>query len=1109
MSDPTANLPAQAPRPSSLHGSPATPEALETRLREATGLLAVARVVGSATDLGEGLRLICHELGRLTGAETVSAHLLDGHTGELRPIAAHVVPRHAVEALTATTLTRSELAGLRDVFVDGRILWSDDVPANALFSAAPFRGVPHQSALFLPLVLDGDVAGAFYLVWWQHRRRFEAAELAFLSAIGEQAGALLSHARLRDALEGRAARLRALSRVNRVVSSSLDEREALGAIARAAAEITGAPFVSFWTADPHSRRLDLRAVSDERPGADLPFTSMEFGRGSVGWVAAHGRILDVADVLSDLRFTARAWWQGHGFTSFLGVPVALDGEILAVLALCGPRPFRLDADEGELLESFVAQAAVAIRNARLFAESSTYAQRLETLTGLSRALTASLDPETIMPAVVDAALTLFPGWACELWTVEGERIRFMAGSIDTRDDTEVPAELPLRQGLVGEVAASGRSLVVEDLAARAARGADPSIRAALVEAGMTRAVVLPLLVAAEAVGVVCLFTRSCDILTPGETKVMEAFAEHAAVALTKARLFEDIQDRRRFSEALHVITVAMMRSMDVQQRADTFVQGAAEALTFDRISVLLPDADGTSLVVASTSDPDPAACRPVPVAGGGGIGRAWETGETSLVVSDADVAALPPLDPTLHDHPLLRVKRFAAVPLRFQERTIGVVLGDNKRRRRNVTRRGVAQLEIFCQQLQNLISNARLWAETQQRERDATLLVEVTRRLSSTLDLSQVLDIDALDAAGLYRWDTARDGLVLVRGRNLSEAMMRGMVLRPGEGVSGRAYAERRPVVTADWKADGLLRYRPETVAALEEGKSLRSFVAVPIVIRDEVFGVLLGGAREPRRFTERDVRVLSSMAAQAAVAIENARLYTETQDNLAAAALLNEAARRLHRTLDARRLLPDALAGLGQTFNAEGVAVILFDDGAAGQGTVIRWGAMPEEAMRALAEPLRRREAPLLVADASTRPDLIPPAMLEAGPRAVSAFPIRGRSRVLGGLALLFAGHRSSSEAETRLLAAYADQLAMALDNTALFEEAENKKTQLEQVFASTSDGFLVADLSGRVIAFNRQGGELMGVATEEVVGRPFSRLVEILRPTVSWEQRSEEHTS
>jgi GAF domain-containing protein len=108
--------------------------------------------------------------------------------------------------------------------------------------------------------------------------------------------------------------------VNQVISSSLDEDEALGAIARAAAEITGAPFVSFWIADAATRQLVLGAVSDPRPGADLPFRSINFGQGSVGWVAAEGRILDVVDVFSDPRFTAQDWWRGHGFTSFVGYP---------------------------------------------------------------------------------------------------------------------------------------------------------------------------------------------------------------------------------------------------------------------------------------------------------------------------------------------------------------------------------------------------------------------------------------------------------------------------------------------------------------------------------------------------------------------------------------------------------------------------------------------------------------------------------------------------------------------------------------------------------------------------------------------------------------------
>jgi len=88
-------------------------EALEARLRETTGLLGVARVLGSATDLPEALRLICHELARLTGAETATAHLLDARTGLLRPIAAHGVPKHAVEALAADTLAHADLGGIQ------------------------------------------------------------------------------------------------------------------------------------------------------------------------------------------------------------------------------------------------------------------------------------------------------------------------------------------------------------------------------------------------------------------------------------------------------------------------------------------------------------------------------------------------------------------------------------------------------------------------------------------------------------------------------------------------------------------------------------------------------------------------------------------------------------------------------------------------------------------------------------------------------------------------------------------------------------------------------------------------------------------------------------
>jgi GAF domain-containing protein/ribosomal protein S27AE len=87
-------------------------------------------------------------------------------------------------------------------------------------------------------------------------------------------------------------------------------------------------------------------------------------------VARHGRVLNVPDVFKDDRFIASDWWRRHGLSSYLGVPVILDGVLLAVLALNGREPFQFDAEDELMLESFGAQAALAIRNASLFADES-------------------------------------------------------------------------------------------------------------------------------------------------------------------------------------------------------------------------------------------------------------------------------------------------------------------------------------------------------------------------------------------------------------------------------------------------------------------------------------------------------------------------------------------------------------------------------------------------------------------------------------------------------------------------------------------------------------------------------------------------------------------
>ncbi|MGH7404080.1 MAG: GAF domain-containing protein, partial [Candidatus Rokuibacteriota bacterium] len=623
-----------------------------------------------------------------------------------------------------------------------------DLPRDPRFAIDLFRRFPHQSGLVIPLFIDGQVAGAFYLVWWRERRRFEDAELAPLRAIGEQAGMLLRNARLHEALNARATRLRTLTRLNQLVSSSLDPDEVLSGIAAAAAELMAVPVVSVWVLDAAAKRLEARASTGPAGVGGFPRRSFEVGEGDVGWVAAERRPLGMADAWSDPRTTNLEWWRTRGFRSFLGIPLVFQDMLLGVLVLRGRDPFGFGPDDRELLDVFVSQSASAV---------------------------------------------------------------------------------------------------------------------------------------------------------------------------ARARLFQDIQDRRRLTEDLYALTQAMDRTMDLPERVEIFVTGASRALGFDRLNVWLGAEDGVTLELVAGRDVRPDVLGRIPLRGSGVFEAVWESGVTLMVSSDEQLARTPPLPRELHHHPLLRSRRFALVPLLFQGRPIGIVSADNKPSRRPITRRGVAHLELFCQQLATSVNNARLYGETRQRASDATILLEVTRKLSATLQVDAVLDliadgtIEAIGcaAAGFYRWDPSRDGLVFVRGRNHAKDFARPLLLRPGEGITGRAFAERRPAWTNDRLADATLAYSAENAVAMQQGEAPRAYLAVPIIIRGEVFGVLGGSYFAPHVFTEREVNLLSSLAAQGAVAIENARLYSVTRQNLAGAALLNAAARSLHRTLDVKRLLPESAGTL------------------------------------------------------------------------------------------------------------------------------------------------------------------------------------------------------
>ena len=160
-------------------------------------LIAIAHILTTEADLTEALRLVVREVVRFVGAETGAAYRVDPERRLLVPVAAYRVPHHALSILTSALLPIDEQGFRESVFAGATITSSDDVQNDPRFAYALFHQFPHRSGVIVPIHLDGDVAGALYLVWWERAERFDLARVAMLEAVAQQLALLMRSARLR------------------------------------------------------------------------------------------------------------------------------------------------------------------------------------------------------------------------------------------------------------------------------------------------------------------------------------------------------------------------------------------------------------------------------------------------------------------------------------------------------------------------------------------------------------------------------------------------------------------------------------------------------------------------------------------------------------------------------------------------------------------------------------------------------------------------------------------------------------------------------------------------------------------------------------------------
>jgi two-component system, sensor histidine kinase PdtaS len=343
--------------------------------------------------------------------------------------------------------------------------------------------------------------------------------------------------------------------------------------------------------------------------------------------------------------------------------------------------------------------------------------------------------------------------------------------------------------------------------------------------------------------------------------------------------------------ALQKINSVVNSSLDLSLVLNHTVDVVAEVMHADVVAIFMHENPGR-LVLRATRGLNPEAVGVASLAIGEGI-TGW-TAQHGKPVAVADSWQDPRFAyvPALREEPYhgwLSVPIILFRGLESTSKLVGV-MDIELRAVREFSTEEVAFAETVAGQIAIAIENARLYGLTDEKLREKVQQLEalqrVTATLVSTLDMSEVLSMVALqaalitgtDMAGIFELDEERQTLHVVAHHELSPQYQR-VEVKVGEGAVGLAVAEKKPIVIFDAQSDARLRLSSAAKWVAEEG--YRSMFSVPLISRNRVLGGISVYTRERHEFSRDQIQLLFTFANDAAIAIENARLYEETRRGL------------------------------------------------------------------------------------------------------------------------------------------------------------------------------------------------------------------------------------